>query len=234
MNVTSLARALAAASVSVVVGCGPSHRLNEFVYADRTVAVVSQIPRRPEVLSGPLFFGGRSGDPIRDMLRVGAQIAREAEARALRARLDSAATRIDVGYVLEERALERTARYLGADAVERDGSEDYVLELVVAEYGIDAEGWESTAYFFIDAEAALLHAGTGTEIWRAEIEESESIGPRIWGPGRGVGDIVTAASLGDLTVDEIVTAFESLAEYAATRITNRLSEDLREARREGR
>lgn len=225
-------RAAPLACVLVLAACGPSHRLGDYTYTSRTLAVVSQIPRRPEVLSGPLFPDLR-GDPVRDFLRIGTQVVREVEARAVRERLDSAATRVDVGYALEAGALDRAARYLGARAVERDGDEDYVLEIVVREYGIDAEAWESAAYFYIEAEAFLLDAESGNEIWSADIDESEAIGPRIWG-GSMVRDAVTAATLADLSVDEIVVAFESLADYAATEITARLSEDLRDTRRQGR
>jgi hypothetical protein len=227
-----VSRSLSAAVLLCVLplaACGPSHRLGDFTYTSRTLAVVSQVPRRPEVLSGPLFPDLR-GDPVRDFLRIGSQVVREVEARAVRERLDSAASRIDVGYALEAGALERTARYLGAQPVERDGEEDYLLEIVVREYGIDAEAWESAAYFYIEADAFLLDAETGTEIWSADIDESDAIGPRIWGGGT-VRNAVTAASLADLSVDEIVVAFESLADYAATEITARLSEDLRDARR---
>lgn len=233
MKVTTSIRVALLLPLAATSACA-SNRLHEFTYADRTLAVVSEIPRRPEVLSGPLFLGRLTGDPVRDVLSVGTQVAREVEAHAVRERLDEAAERVDVGYVLEDRTLERAARFLGADPVERDGREDYLLELVVREYGIDAEAWESTAYFYIEAEAALLDAASGTEIWRAEIEEDEPIGPRIWGPGHGIRNVVTAATLADLSVDEIVTALESLADYAAGEITARLSDDLREARRKGR
>lgn len=213
----------------VTTACASSNRLHEFDYAGRTLAVVSDVPVRPEVLTGPLFVG-RSGNPIRDAVRAGAQVVRAVEARAVQERLDSAATLVDVGYVLEARALQRAARYLGADATEAEGAEDYVLELVVVEYGIDAEDWDATAYFYVEADAALLHASSGTEIWRAEIDASDPIGPEIYSPGRSVGSVVTAAVLADLTVHEIAAAFESLADYSARAVTDRLRDDLRKAR----
>ena len=132
--------------------------------------------------------------------------------------------------VKSQEALERAARYLGARPVEAVGDEDYVLELVVEEYGIDAEGWEATAYFYIKAEAALLERRSGTEIWRRGVDASDPIGPEIWGPARGIRNVVTAAVLADLSVEEIESALESLADYSARVITDRLRDDLRKAR----
>lgn len=231
----SHARALLhAVTLSVLLGtvaCGPSHRLGEYDFRDRTVSVVSDVPRRPDVLTGPYFVGGITGDPIRDVLRAGARVYREVESRRLRERLESAATRIDVGHVLQDNTLERVARYLGADPVGRDGEPDFLLELIVVEYGIDAESWDAAAHFYIEADATLLYAPTGEEIWRKEIDASERIGSAIFGPGHAVSDVVTAATLADLTVEEIVLALESLADFSGRVITDELREDLRDARR---
>ena len=213
------------------IACAHGNRLADFDYRDRTISVVSDLPRRPEVLSGPYFLGERSGDPLRDLLRVGARIVREAEAIAVQERLDSAAALIDVGYVLEENAHERTARYLGAEAVSADADADYVLEITVGEYGIDAEAWDAAAQFYIVADAALLDEDTGTEIWRAEIGARDPIGPAVFGGPSAVRDIVTAATIADLSVQEIVDMLESLADFSARVITDRLRDDLREARR---
>jgi hypothetical protein len=212
------------------LGCAHGNRLADFDYRDRTISVVSDLPRRPEVLTGSYFLGERSGDPLRDLVRVGARIAREAEALAIQERLDSAATLIDVGYVLEENVHERAARYLGADPVASGEDADYLLEIIVIEYGIDAEAWDAAAHFYIEADAALLDEGTGTEIWRTEIEARDPIGPAVFGGPAAVRDIATAATIADLSVQEIVDMLESLADFSARVITDRLRDDLRDAR----
>ncbi len=227
----ALLHAVTLSALLGTVACGPSHRLGEYDFRDRTVSVVSEIPRRADVLTGPYFVGGITGDPVRDVLRAGARVYREVESRRLRERLESAATRIDVGHVLEGNTLERVARYLGAHAVGRDEEPDFLLELIVVEYGIDAESWNAAAHFYIEADATLLYAPTGEEIWRKEIDATERIGSAVFGPGRAVRDVVTAATLSDLTVEEIVSALESLADFSGRVITDELREDLRDARR---
>ena len=224
----SLLTALAACWAAA---CGPSHRLAHHDFRDRTISVVSEIPSRPDVLSGSPFFAGWSGNPIRDALRVGARVYREVEARDLRERLDSAAVLVDLGYVLGDHTLERAARYLGARPVLEGREGDFLLELIIHEYGIDADGWDAAAHFFIEADATLLSGDTGEEIWREEIGAREPIGPRVFGPGRTVRDVVTAASLADLSAEEMAAALESLAEFSARIITDELRDDLRDVRR---
>lgn len=219
------------AALVAASACASSNILHEYDYQNSTLAAVSQIPAHPEVLTGPYFFGRSTGDPMRDIVRLGARVYREVEARSIRERLDSATALVDVGYTLEDRTLERAARYLGSSPVTEVDDADYLLELDVREYGIDAESWEAAAHFYIEADAVLLHAESGTEIWRAEIEESERIAPLVFGRRSTVRDVVTATALGNLSVEEIVDVLEGLADYSARAITDRLRDDLRDARR---
>jgi hypothetical protein len=228
-------RALAAFLLAgTLAACGHGNLLHEYDYRDRGLAVVSEIPVQPDVLSGSLFDFRTSGDPLRDAIRVGARVVREVEASGLQARLDSAAMRVDVGYVLEERTHERAARYLGADAVGPDDDADFVLELIVVDYGVVADAWDAGAEFYIEADAALLDEEWGTEIWRAEVSAREPLGPRIWGGSRTLRDVVTASVLATLDVDELAALMEGLADFSARVVTDRLRDDLRDARRRER
>lgn len=211
-------------------GCA-GNRLKEFDYRGRTLGVVSEIPYRPDVLTGSLFDVRTSGDPIRDVLRVGARVAREVSAADLQARLDSASTQVDVGYVLEENTLERASRYLGANPVTDDVETDFLLELMVDDYGVAAHSWDGAAEFYIEAEATLLDGPSGTEIWRTRVSARDPIGPGVYGGPRGARDVVTAIVLATLDVDELVALLEGLADFSARVVTDRLRDDLRKARR---
>ena len=214
----------------LISGCA-ANMLHEYDYRDRTLAVVSDIPFRPSVFSGSWFDATSSGDLVRDVLRASARVVQELQAREARDRLDAAAERIDVGHVLEDNTLERAARFMGADPAPEDSDPDYLLELVVVDYGIDANSWNATAHFFIEADAALLHADSGTEIWRAEVVTRDPVGPAVLGAPSELRDFLTAAALADLSEDEMVEVLEGLADYAAGMVTDRLRDDLREARR---
>jgi len=230
VRTSTAAPVLALAASLLLTGCGPKHRLGAYEFRDSSVGVVSHLPRRPEILSGPYFLGNLTGDPVRDVLRVGARVYREVETRGLRDRLDTAVTRVDVGEVLEEHTLERAARYLGARPVGAEEGSEYLLELIVVEYGIDAESWDAAAHFYIEADATLIDRPSGEEIWRKQIDAREAIGTHVFGPGRAVRDVVTAASLADLTVEQMVVALESLAQFSGRVITDQLRDDLRKVR----
>jgi hypothetical protein len=55
--------------------------------------------------------------------------------------------------------------------------------------------------------------------------------PAILGPGTIVREVVTAASLASLSVEEIRYALERLADYSSDRITGRLRDALEKVQR---
>lgn len=229
-NRKSVSVVLRIAVLLAIGGCASSNILHEYDFRNRTLSVVSDIPTRPEVLTSPYFLGELSGDPVQDLLRAGARVVREVEAEAVQGRLDAASERVDIGYVLEDNTLDRAARYLGADVAPADVAGDYLMELIVVEYGIDAEAWDAAAHFYIEADVTLLDADSGSEIWRSEVTARDPIGPAILGRSE-VRDLVTAAMLATLSVDEMVTVLESLADFSGRVVTDQLRDDLREARR---
>ncbi|HUH13352.1 MAG TPA: hypothetical protein VMK65_09590 [Longimicrobiales bacterium] len=214
-----------------VGGCGGGHRLAEYAFAERTLAVVySRVPR-PDLRTGPLH-AGEGQDAVLAVLNAGAQMAKEVEARRAHARLDSAAVRVDVGTRMAERTLERASRYLGSRPVGDAAEADYLLELDVARMGIDA-GRGHAAYVFVDAEAILLDARTGHEIWSEDVRAWDRLGPGVAGDDEVASDLVTIGALGTASVADFERMLVRLADYAADRITAELRKELRATRRSG-
>lgn len=221
----------AAVAVAVsLVGCGGGNRLGDYTYTGRSLAVVYDFPPHPEVLTGS-YFPGHPRDPVHAILRAGSRIATEIEARRVRGRLDSAATLVDVSQRVAERTSERATRYLRTELIEQEEGADFVFEVHIRDYGIDAEEWEAAAHFFVDAEVALLAGEDGRLIWKTSVRERDPIAPAIFGRRSTVRNVVTAAALANLSVEDIARALEQLADYSADRITRQLRDALDRSRR---
>ncbi len=215
-------------AVLLTAGCGSTNRLDEYSFRDLTLAVAPTFPPYPEVLTGP-YFPGHPEDPIHAIIRAGSRIAKEVEARRVRARLDSAAARVDVPTLVSERIGERAARYLGSRQVDTTERADLLFEVEIRDYGIDAEEWDAAARFFVDAEAWLLDGDDRRMIWKTRVKAREPITPAIFGRP-AMRDVVTAAVLSELSVEDIARALDQLAFYAADRVTDRLRSDLHRSR----
>jgi hypothetical protein len=215
--------------VVALAGCAGRNRLGDYDFRNLTLAVEPTLPPYPEVLTGP-YFPGHPKDPIHVIVRAGTRIAKEAEARRLRARLDTAAADVDVAGRVADRIGGRAARYLGARLVDRPEAADLILEVEIRDYGIDAEDWDAAARFFVDAEAWLIDGDDRRTIWKTRVREREPITPAILGAHTAVRDVVTAAAFASLSVDDIARALAQLSHFAADRVTDRLRADLREVR----
>jgi hypothetical protein len=166
------------------------------------------------------------------MVRLGSRIAREVAAEDVRERLDSAATRTDVAGRLADRTSTRAARLLRATLVDDESDADFLLEVRIRDYGIDAEEWEAAAHVFVDARILIMDGIDGRAIWESRVRERDPLTPRIFGGDRArvVRNVVTAAVLADMSVEELSRALEHVADYAADRIMERLRRSLEEVR----
>jgi len=214
----------------VASACSHPNRLAEYDFRTLTVAVVSDYPPQPEILSGP-FFPGHGKDPFHAIVRAGSRIAREIETRRLRPRLDSAAARAELPDRVTARIGDRAVRYLGARRIDDERRADLILEVEIRDYGIDAEDWDAAARFFVDAEAWLIDGRDRRAIWTTRVRRREPITPAILGRPSAVRDVVTAAVLAGLSVDDMERALVQLSHFAADGVTDRLRASLDDATR---
>jgi hypothetical protein len=227
-------RPLLAASLLALLmlaGCGPSHRLGQYDFAERSVAVVAAIPPGPRVASGPwseAFVDLR--DPIGSAVRVGTATAKWEEARKAQVRLDSAAARVDVAEIIARRALAGSASTLGLRPVNDPNAADFVLDIRVYEYGLVADSYDGATFFAVEADVVLLDGATRETVWKDEVREREVVTNTLFGLPPAAGNVVTARALARLSTEEMARGLGRLAGFAADRVTRELREDFFDSR----
>ena len=218
----------AATIISLSVACGGGHHLAEYPFASRTLAVVYIAPPAPELLTS--YYDLRSSqNPVEAVVRAGADVAREREGRRANARLDSATTRVDIPTVLAQRTLARASRYLGTRPVTDENQADYLMEVRMERFGINAKADEA-AYLFTFAEAVLIDRRTGREIWNVNIHGRDRLTPYVEGNGPIPGSVIAAGTLGQVSVADFQGALNQLMDLSSNSITNELRSALRDVR----
>lgn len=219
-----------ASVVSVAAACGGKHFLNEYRFTDRKLAVVFLEPPSPAIRHGWFSSGIDSGSNVlQGVIQAGSKVAKELEARKAQRRLDSASTRVDLPTLLAARTAERANRYLGTSSAPTTQEADYVLEMNMISFGIDARSDDETR-LFVKAEAVLMDRRTGREIWSEEVTGTDRLTPFWIGSASIPGSAVNAVLLNQITVDQFQQALEQLVALTATRISDELREDLRDVR----
>ena len=231
---TRLQRFRPVRSVSVLstlfalAACGPHYHLNEYDFSNHSVAIVYLAPARPVLRTGA-YDAADATNPATAVLRAGSGVAKEIEGRRARTRLDSALMHVNVEALLTQRTLERASRYLGARPVAQRGNADFLLEVDMHSFGIDARD-ESAAYLFMSATAVLLDARTGRELWSHDLHGYDRITPYVQDRAQLPTGIITAGALGQVSVPEFQRVLQELADYSSDRITDELRAALRDAR----
>jgi hypothetical protein len=211
--------------------CGRGHHLGEYDFSNRSMALVVIAPPAPGLLT-PGWGLNESNDVVGAVIRAGSKVARDVEGRRARARLDSATSRVSMADTLARRTLDRTSRYLGLRPVPATADADFLIEVHMRDYGVDARG-ESAAYLYTNAEAVLLDRRTGREIWNVEVHGTDRLTPIIRGTGSiPGGGIVTAGTLHMVTVADFQQALDQLITLSSNRIADELRSSLRDVRRQ--
>ncbi|HKN57879.1 MAG TPA: hypothetical protein VJV97_03445 [Gemmatimonadaceae bacterium] len=223
-------RALATgcALVGSLASCGGGHHLAEYPFASRTLAVVYIAPPSPELLTS-YYDLTNSQNPVEAVVRAGADVARQREGRRANARLDSATARIDIPAVLAQRTLQRASRYLGTRPITDENQADYLMEVRMERFGINAKADEA-AYLFTYAEAVLLDRRTGREIWNVNVHGRDRLTPYVESSNPIPGSVITASTLGSVSVADFQGALNQLMDYSSNLITNELRAALRDVR----
>jgi len=211
-----------------VAGCGPSHHLAQYQFSDRTLALVFLEPPSPELRTG--FYDLRpTTNPIQVVMQVGGGVAKEIEARRATARLDSAVRHIDIPARLAQRTLERTSRYLGTRPVTSTADADYILEVNMRRFGIDARS-SSAVYLYTRAEAVLIDRKSGREIWSVDVHANDRLTPWVPRVYPIPGSIITAVTISTVSVADLQEALDQLITSSSNAITNQLRDKLRDVR----
>jgi len=218
----------AVALAASLVSCGGGHHLAEYPFASRTLAVVYIAPPAPELLTS-YYDLTNSQNPVEAVVRAGADVAREKEGRRANARLDSASARIDIPAILAQRTLQRASRYLGTRPITDENQADYLMEVRMERFGINAKADEA-AYLFTYAEAVLLDRRTGREIWNINVHGRDRLTPYVQSTSPIPGSVITASTLGSVSVAQFQGALNQLMDYSSNLITDELRAALRDVR----
>lgn len=223
-------RLCAVMAVVMLSGCGAKHHLARYDFAGRSLAIVHVTPTSSDLRMGT--YSAKEGDPVGVLMAAGSRLAVEVEGRRVRARLDSAASRVSIGSRMADRTAERATMYLGARRVSAPSSADYVMDLRIRSYGVSARSWDSAAQLYLEADVVLIDAATGTEIWTTRVNGWDNLTPRVRNSGEVPRDIITAAGLLTVSVDDLERTLQRVVDVSADAVTDELRDKLRNVRRD--
>jgi hypothetical protein len=212
-----------------LLGCGSSNRLKDYTFRELTAAAVMDAPR-PEVFTAS-FIDIDADDLFASVLHAGTALVKEITAGQAQARLDSAMIQVDVPRRVQERTLQRCSEYLHLWPVHDADGSDFLFDMYIESYGIDAESWDAGVSFQIDLKVSLLDNSTGLEIWKTRVKEKQLLSrSHFYIDSYAAGNVITAIALSQLSTEDMAAGFQQLAEDTADRLARKLRQDYARSR----
>ena len=215
--------------MTLLLACS-SNKLAQYELKESNIAAQTFMPPRANVFTD-LNLHIDSKDPIGSIIRVGTTVAREVEAGKARARLDSAMALVDVPAIIEEGVLLQAAEMLDFRPINEVKAADFVFNVDMKRYGIDAGGWDVGTYFVVDSRVELIDNVEHRRIWKGRVEAREPLSPRIFGLTYSIENVLDAVALSELSVEEMATGLEYLANFSADLIAEKLYRDFIKSRK---
>ena len=220
--------AVLAAAVILLGSCATTNRLDRY---DLDNAALLASMRQPPAPTMDIDYSVwvDSSNPIGTALRVGTTILKASEAEKARATMLQALSSVDVPAIVLRQTSQGIASALRARLVEQKA--EYRLDLDVHQYGIQAPSWTSAVSLHLSLTAGLYDERDREVVWRRKnVTVDIPASPQMFGAGGAVGDVVTAAVLSSLTVQQLEEGFRRLAVESAQAVIDRLERDLYRAR----
>jgi len=220
---------LLAVAAVLLASCATVNRL-ERIHLDNPALSSVLEPPPPPSLDSWYDLSINTRDPIGTVLRVGSSIVLAAEAGKAAERMREALGQVDVPAVVHEESAARCARALDARRVDDTRDADFIFDLEIEEYGIDAPSWGAAVGLKLQVTVRLYERRSRDLVWRRHISVVKRASPDVFGLPSAAENIFTAAMLAALSTEEMVRGFEYLAHYAARVVGDTLERDLWDAR----
>ena len=213
-----------------LIECSSYKKLINYTFKDHTVSAIVTAAPWADVFTDSYIHIDKD-NLFRTFLNIGTTIVKEVEAEKVKTLLDSAMKQVNVPERIRNRTLERGADYLHYRPIKEHNKADYLFDICITNYGIDAKSWDAGIYFKIDVKINLIDNKTGVLIWKKRINERKPISRTIFSlAGTTTDNVITAIMLSNLSVEEMIKGFQYMADYTADRIVQKLQKDFAKSR----
>ena len=204
--------------------CCSTNKLQGYEFRERTASALLAYPPPPEIFTDS-WTDVDFSNPVQAVIGIGTGIAKEVEVAKTRAKMDSAMGMVDIPETVRIETLERGAQYLHYRTVEDTDHSDFLFDVVMRHYGIDAKSWTAGVYFKIDVKVTLLDNKMDREVWRGCFKERFPISSEFFGLPGAANNIITMVSLSQLTANQIADGLKNLAVHTSDQIIHKLQRD---------
>jgi hypothetical protein len=215
-------------TVVLLASCMTVNHLDRYDFEGSTLAVDMRTPPEPRLRIDYDFQMNNS--PFMSALSVMSNLAKANQASRARELMQAALMDVDVPGIVRSETFRACAASLSALPVDSVRTADYVLDLHIDEWGIEARSPVAAVSLHIKVLASIYPRHGDELAWRREVTVDQPAEPDMFGIGNVIGNMVTATVLADMTEENLARGFKELGSLTARRVAMELENDLDRAR----
>ena len=182
-------------------------------------------PPEPEI-DGNYNVRIDTGNPVLTFASVAANLAKANQIAKDEQKMFAALRQIDVPQLVWEETFERCVRSLASEQVSSVGNSDYIFDLEIRHYGLDADSTNAAVMIEITTTARLYATADRRLIWQRNVSVRDPLSPEVFGAGSVVDTVITTAALAKLTEDQLARGFGEAARRVSYQIARELEDDI--------
>ncbi len=232
MNIARLQKivliSLAVASLLVFSSCATTNHLADYRFGGTSVAGTLRTPPEPQ-LDGNYNVTVDMKNPVLTFASVATNLAKANQLEKVKDKMYAALQQVDVPSVVFEETYDRCAVSLASEKVQSVRDADYIFDLEIRKYGLDAPSHGTAVKIEIETTARIYATGDRRLIWERRVSVSEPLSAEVFGLHNVIDTVITTAVIANLTEEQLVTGFDEAARRVAYKIANKLEDDFYKA-----
>ncbi len=228
-NLRKRAVTLGIGALAVLLGsCATVNHLAEYRFGGTTVAGTMRIPPEPQV-DGNYNVTIDINKPIQTFASVATNLAKADQLSKAEDKMYAALRQVDVPGLVFQETYDRCATTLASEKVESVTDSNYIYDLEIRSYGLDAGSSSATVRIEIATTARVYATADRRLIWERNVSVRDPLTPELFGLHDVVDTVITTAVIAELTEEQLVEGFTESARRVAYKIAGKLEDDIYKA-----
>jgi hypothetical protein len=205
--------------------CATVNHLAEYRFGGTTVAGTMRTPPEPQV-DGNYHLTIDANRPIETFASVATNLAKASQLSKAEDKMYAALRQVDVAELVFQETYSRCASSLASEKVVSVTDSDYIFDLEIRSYGLDADSSGATVRIEIATTARVYATAHRRLIWERNVSVRDPLSPEVFGLHNVLDTVISTAAIAELTEEQLVKGFTESARRVAYKIAGKLEDDI--------
>ncbi|MBN1686735.1 MAG: hypothetical protein JW852_08780, partial [Spirochaetales bacterium] len=181
-------------SAVLFVSCATVNHLGEYRFGGTRLAGTMRTPPEPEI-DGDYNVTVDMKNPVLTFASVATNLAKANQLEKAEVKMYAALQQVDVPRVIFQETYDRCAVSLASEKVASVSDSDYIFDLEIRSYGLEASSYSTAVRIKIETTARVYATAGRRLIWERRADISDPLSPEVFGLHDVIDTVITTAAI---------------------------------------